>query len=129
VPPRSYLFRIADILDAIERIRRYTTKIPFDDFQKDSMRVDAVIRAFTVIGEAARMIPLEVQSAYPSVPWREAQDMRNLLVHEYFGIDLTQIWTTIELDLPVLEAALRPILATNVDGRHPEAGQERPSSD
>ena len=64
--------------------------------------MDAVIRNFIVIGEAARSVPKEITDKYPGVPWRLMGDMRNFAIHEYWGVELQTIWETIKKDLPPL---------------------------
>jgi hypothetical protein len=66
----------------------------FADFQSDPKTVDAVIRNFFVIGEAARSVPKEIADKYPGVPWRLTGDMRNFAIHEYWGVELQTIWQT-----------------------------------
>jgi uncharacterized protein with HEPN domain len=69
--------RITDILDSIRKIQKYVEALKFDDFRQDEKAIDAVIRNFIVIGEAARNIPEDVSSKYPNIPWRLMGDMRN----------------------------------------------------
>ena len=82
----------------------------FEQFESDSLRVDAVIRNFEIIGEAASQIPAEIQRIYPDLAWFEMRGMRNLMVHEYFGVSLPIIWHTIEHDLQPLADDLIRIL-------------------
>jgi uncharacterized protein with HEPN domain len=63
-----------------------------------------------VIGEAARKVPEEITSKYPAIPWREMGDMRNVVIHEYFGIDVSILWETIKNELPLIENRLKDIL-------------------
>jgi len=72
--------------------------------------VDAVLRNLTVIGEAARHVPDEVVATHPDLPWSEMRDMRNIVVHEYFGVDPAIIWRTIREDLPPLVPQLESLL-------------------
>jgi uncharacterized protein with HEPN domain len=102
--------RLKDILEAIERVRRYTEGMTFDDFCNDTKTVDAVVRNVTVIGEAARHVAEDVVTSHPDLPWREMRDIRNVVVHEYFGISLPILWETIRSDLPPLTDRLRAIL-------------------
>jgi len=70
----------------------------------------AVIRAFEIIGEAARQIPEKVRDDNPKIPWREIMGMRNKLTHEYFGVNTKVVWRTVQEDLPVIIPALRKML-------------------
>jgi len=112
VPHRDWLLRIEDILEAIGRIESYTHGLTFEDFCDDSKTVDAVVRNLEVIGEAARNLHSDVTARLPDVPWPDVRDMRNVLVHEYFGVDLAIVWATVKQDLPALAAALRTLLDT-----------------
>jgi uncharacterized protein with HEPN domain len=88
---RLWKYRITDILDSIKKIQNYVDQMEFDDFEKDEKTIDAVIRNFIVIGEAARNIPDEISAKYPNIPWRVMGDMRNFAVHEYWGVELSTI--------------------------------------
>ncbi len=109
---RDWRIRVRDILQAVERISRYTEGMKFEDFRDDDKTVDAVIRNLTVIGEASRNIPDAVQKQYPNVPWREMQGMRNVVVHEYFGVSLPILWRTVTDNLPPMRPLLASILET-----------------
>ena len=113
--PRLWEHRITDILEAIEKIQRYVEAMAFDDFEKDSKTVDAVVRNFIIIGEAARNVPEEVVVRHPSIPWRIMGDMRNFAVHEYWGVELRTVWETIQIDLPPLVPLLRSIIHEEKD--------------
>ena len=92
---RLWKYRITDILESIDKIQKYVADVEFDDFQKDEKTIDAVIRNFIIIGEAARKVPDEISAKYPNIPWRVMGDMRNFAVHEYWGVELRTIWKTI----------------------------------
>ena len=109
MPPRDWLYRIGDILAAIEKIQRFTHGLDLSGFQADEKSRDAVIRNLTVIGEAALHLPDSVKTAYPGIPWREMQGIRNIVVHEYFGVSDEILWETIQRDLPALLAPLRAL--------------------
>ncbi|MEM9555827.1 MAG: DUF86 domain-containing protein [Acidobacteriota bacterium] len=115
--PRSWRLRIEDILESLQRILRYTEGFDADRFLADDLVVDAVIRNFEVVGTAAKYMPKEIESRFPEIPWIEMRGMRNLLAHEYFGVDRVTIWRTIEVDRPPLIPQLQTVLQS---GDHPE---------
>ena len=110
MPPRDWRQRIEDITEAALRIRDYTSGMTFDSFSRDQKTVDAVIRNIILIGEAARHIPGDVQERYPNVPWTDMQAMRNLVAHQYFGVDLAIVWDTVHEDVPALVTNMQEIL-------------------
>lgn len=107
---RNWKMRVRDILDCIERIQSYTSGMSFEEFREDQKTVDAVIRNFEIIGEAAGYIPIEIQDQYSQVAWLEMRGMRNIIIHEYFGVSLSIIWQTIKHDLAPLASGLHIIL-------------------
>lgn len=86
--PRDYRVYADDILEAIEKIQRFTMGLDQEGFSKDEKTFDAVIRNLEVIGEAIKKFPEEVRTRYPSLEWRKIAGIRDILVHEYFGIDV-----------------------------------------
>jgi uncharacterized protein with HEPN domain len=107
MPFRDWRFRIDDILEAIEKIERYTKGMDFDSWQNDEKTVDAVIRNIEVIGEASSHLPDEVLKQYDDIPWSLMKGIRTILSHEYFGVDLEIIWKTVTEDLSVLKKRLK----------------------
>lgn len=110
VPPRNWKMRITDILECIAKIRRFTKGYSFDDFQGDDKTIDSVLRNLEIIGEAARHVPAEIRARYPELPWAEMLTMRNIVIHEYHGVNLKIIWQTVKEDLPALVSPLKRIL-------------------
>lgn len=102
---------VADILDAGQAFQSYVENLAFERFCDDRMRYAAVIREFEIIGEAVGKLPEVLKVQYPEVSWREIKDFRNILIHEYFGVDLRIVWNTVQQDLPVLLKAVTSILA------------------
>lgn len=88
------------MLSSIDRILEYTEHHDYATFKEDYKTVDAVIRNFEIIGEAAKHVPDEVRIQNPEVPWEEMYLMRNKVSHEYFGIDYAIIWDVIDNHLP-----------------------------
>jgi uncharacterized protein with HEPN domain len=113
---REWRFRLEDILEAVGWIQRYTSGLTYAEFSLDRRTVDAVIRNFQVIGEAARHVPPEVEGRHPQVPWHQMRAMRNELLHVYFGVDLTIVWDTIHHHLPPLVPLLQAVL--EAEGPH-----------
>ncbi len=99
---RSYLLYLTDIIDAAEAIFAYTAEVDFTQFSNDRMRYSAVIREFEIIGEAVSKLSDEIKAAVPDVKWQDIKDFRNLLVHQYAGIDLEIVWNVVKEDLPHL---------------------------
>jgi uncharacterized protein with HEPN domain len=113
VPRREWRLRIEDMLSSIGKIERYTEGMTFEEFQQDDKTVDAVIRNFQIIGEAARHVPEEIVTGYPVLPWAPMRGMRNIVIHEYGSVRLATIWNTLQHDLPPLVPHLRRILDEN----------------
>ena len=108
--PQDYKVFLEDILEAIKKIRSYTAALSLESFSQDEKSVDAVVRNLEVIGEAIKNVPENVRMKYPDVEWRRIAGLRDILVHEYFGIDTVIIWDIIRNKLPILEAQVRQIL-------------------
>lgn len=102
---------LQDMLESLEKIERYTAGLTFERFAQDDRTVDAVVRNLEVIGEVARQIPSEVRERYPEVPWRRVIGLRNVVVHEYFAVDVEIVWTVVRQSLPELKEALRRMMA------------------
>jgi uncharacterized protein with HEPN domain len=112
VPSRDWLFRIQDIVESITEIEQRTQGITFEEFAKNQTIVKAVLYDFVIIGEATRNIPNEIQSRYPLIPWRLMGGMRNVVTHEYFQVNLSRVWATIQDDLPSLVPQLQNVIET-----------------
>ena len=105
---------LGHILQAIERIQRYTSGMSETDFARSEVIQDAVIRNFEVIGEASRNIARECPefaAAHPELPLSFAYEMRNALAHGYFTVDLGIVWKTIGSDLPALQHQVQRLAA------------------
>jgi uncharacterized protein with HEPN domain len=107
---REYIHFLEDISLAIDKIGRYTKGLDLEGFSKNEMVIDAVIRNFEVIGEAVNNIPDDVKADYPDVEWSETVGFRNVMIHDYFGIDVEAIWDTIEENIPTLKEHITAVL-------------------
>jgi len=103
-------FFIEHILESIRLIEAYTKQVSKEDFFETVYIQDAVIRRLEIIGEAVKNILPEVRDKYQDVPWREIAGMRDVLIHEYFGVDLDLTWRVIKRDLPELKQKLARIM-------------------
>ena len=110
MPSRDWQNRIQDVLAAIAEIREFTNGTTFEDFQDDLKTIRAVLYNLAIIGEAVRCIPPEVEASHPEIPWDEVRGMRNIVIHEYFQVNLSIIWQTIQADLVTLEFSLRQLI-------------------
>ncbi len=102
---------IYDIKESVDAILSYIDKIDFDEFKNDRKTYSAVIREFEIIGEATKHLSEETINRYQEIEWRDIKDFRNLLVHEYFGVDFEIVWNTIKEDLPKLKAVIDLMLS------------------
>ena len=107
---RTYIHFLEDILLSMERIQEYISTKEFITFKKDYKTVDAVIRNFEVIGEAAKNLPAEIKEKYSHLPWEEMYRLRNRITHGYFGIDYQIIWDIVTNELPENYRDLKKII-------------------
>lgn len=102
-----------DILDACQKVQRYTANRTFDEFQENEMVVDAVMWNLGVLGEAVNQLPDTFKERHSHIYWRGPIDLRNRLIHGYFEIDLKEVWNVIENDLPSLCQEIRGLTTTD----------------
>ena len=89
---RTYKMFLDDIQTAMSRIAEYIEGYDFDQFKKDYKTIDAVIRNFEIIGEASKKLDDKIKEKYPNIPWKEMYYLRNMISHEYFGVDYEILW-------------------------------------
>ena len=98
---------VDDMLASCLKIVRYTAGLTYDAFSNDEKTIDAVIRNFEIIGEAANNLSDEFKDQYPQIDWHKMRGFRNRIVHDYAGVDLRMVWSIITAFLPGLTAELR----------------------
>ena len=108
--PRDYKVYLQDVVDAAGKVRSYTTGQSFKAFSEDTKTVDAVVRNLEVIGEAIKQVPDDFRSKHADVEWKKIAGLRDILVHQYFGVDVEIIWDIVQNKLPALEAQIRKII-------------------
>ena len=101
---------LSHMRDAIAKIERYLAGTDYETFAGNDMMIDAVIRELEIIGEAARNLSVSFVEEHPDIPWSRIKRMRNILIHEYFGVSLKVVWDTSHSDLPQLKAFIQNIL-------------------
>ena len=97
--------RLIDILEAADQIGKYAAK-GREALEADELIQNWMIRHIQIVGEAASRLSEKCRAAHPGIPWRDIIGMRNILVHNYFGVDLKAVWKTIDEDIPKLKRAL-----------------------
>jgi uncharacterized protein with HEPN domain len=105
---------IDDILIAISDIETFTKDMSYDTFAQDKKTINAVIRSLEVLGEATKRIPKPVRQKYPDIPWNKMAGMRNVLIHDYMGVDLKTVWKVTQERLQELKLLLEKL--RNVHG-------------
>ena len=104
--PRSDVALVEDMLYRVRRIRRKTQGVTWKRFRDDEDLHDIVERSITIVGEAARKVSKEYREAHAEVPWVDTMNIRHKIVHDYFEVSYTVLWSTIKEELPALEILL-----------------------
>lgn len=102
--------RLLHMLEAIREIQNYTRETDVKSFVENSMMYNASLRQLEIIGEAANHLSIEIHHEFPQVPWARIIGLRNLVIHEYFGIDDFSIWSVIQYNLPDLKEKIEHII-------------------
>jgi uncharacterized protein with HEPN domain len=109
-PERDYLDFLDDIRMAALKAQSFVAGMAFADFISDEKTVYAVVRALEIVGEATKRLPSSIRDLAPAIPWRSMAGSRDKLVHDYLGVDLANVWHTVTVDLPDLEAHLEALV-------------------
>lgn len=102
---------LEDILKSIELIEQYVREHGKDGFAESLQIQDAVIRRLEIIGEAVKHVPEEFKRSHPDIPWRQIAGMRDVLIHEYFTVNIDRVWNTVNNDFPKFKAQIRELLS------------------
>jgi uncharacterized protein with HEPN domain len=108
---RSPQLLLEDIVESANKILLYTDGLSFEEFLADGKTIDAVVRNFEIIGEAANRLPEDIKDQYPSIDWHRIRGFRNRIVHDYMGIDYKIVWLIKENFLPSMISEIRNILS------------------
>lgn len=107
---REFRAYLKDILEAIRKIEKYTKNLEYENFLKDELIQDGIVRNLEIIGEASKSIPDEVKNKKSEIEWRKIVGLRDILIHAYFGIDLEIIWDIVRNKIPDLKKAILSLL-------------------
>ncbi len=97
---------IEDVLDSVAKIEQYTQVIDEQDFLADTQVQDAVLRRLEIMGEAVKNIPPTFRDRYPDIPWKKIAGLRDVLIHEYFGVNMRRAWKVAKQDIFELKQKL-----------------------
>ena len=107
---RDYRLYLDDISKAIKKIEKYTKGLSLAELKKKDLIIDGIARNLEIIGEAAKSIPKRIKEKYPDIEWRKISGLRDILAHEYFGIDLEVLWDIVKNKLPDFKKEISIIL-------------------
>jgi len=100
---------INDILTAIQDIESFTKDMSFSEFEKDRKTINAVIRSLEVPGEATKRLPKSLRRRHPDIPWNKMAGMRDILIHDYMGVDIKTVWNVTQERLRELKPLLEKL--------------------
>ena len=110
---RNESLYLADIQESCEKVLRFTKGMKYKDFVNDDLHFDAVLRNLEIIGEAVKNISEETRKKYPNVKWRKIAGFRDIVAHEYFGINDETVWDIVENEVPALLGMVKTMLGEN----------------
>lgn len=110
---RDKILLLEYMLQSAKKIKRYTNKLDYDTFPEDDKTIDAVVRNFEIIGEAANRIDPDFRTENPEIEWKRIRGFRNRIIHEYFGIDYEIVWSIVESYLDELIDWLETLIENN----------------
>jgi uncharacterized protein with HEPN domain len=108
---RDFEDYLKDILEAMGKAQQFVENLSYDEFREDDKTVFAVIRALEIVGEATKKIPNDMRTEYGEIPWKDMAGMRDVLIHDYFGVDVETVWLTVTEKIP----QIRPLIQKMVE--------------
>ncbi len=108
---------LGHVLESIEAIESYTKNLTKNEFAESGQAQDAVIRRVEIIGEAVKNLPTDLRKKYAHISWSEAAGMRDVMIHDYFGVDINIVWKTTKEDLPVFYKEIKKVYEANHEYR------------
>ncbi|MDI6839498.1 MAG: DUF86 domain-containing protein [bacterium] len=107
---RNYKFFIKDIKECTDKILMYVGNKSFENFSKDQLLIDAIVRNLEIIGEAVKHVPNKLKQENPHIEWHKIAGLRDILIHEYFGIDYEVLWDIVQNKIPNLNVEIKKLL-------------------
>lgn len=107
---KSNILFIEHMINSIDNIEKYIKGFDFEKFKNNQMLIDAVSRNIEIIGEAVSKIDKDFKSKYKEIPWTMIKNTRNVFIHDYFGLDIKEIYNICIKDLPLLKKSLKKII-------------------
>ncbi len=111
---RDFIMYLEDICECAKRITSWTKDMTHEEFAADRKTQDAVIMNIGIIGEATKNLPSAIKRRHENINWKKMVDMRNILIHEYFGANIKGIWKTIQEQIPDIQEKISEILKTEL---------------
>lgn len=107
---KEYKVYLDDIIESIKKIEKYTKGISYEEFARNDLVIDAVVRNLEIIGEAVKRLPTEIKRQHHNIEWKKVAGLRDILIHEYSGINIKIIWDVITNKIPSLKDTINEII-------------------
>jgi len=110
MPERDFEDYLKDLLDAMDKAQSFVDGLDYETFKDDDRTFFAVVRALEIVGEAVKHIPDSVREENPEIPWKDMAGMRDVLIHDYFGVDAQTVWLTVTEKIPQVKSLIKRML-------------------
>jgi uncharacterized protein with HEPN domain len=107
---RDYLMFLEDIIECAEKIEEYTKNFTEENFSYDEKTKDAVIVRIQIIGEAIKNLPADLKKSHRDIDWKKSVKLRNIFIHNYFGINCRRLWKTAKIEIPELKEKILKLM-------------------